>query len=224
MIVGALELILTPFILAMDLAFGALHWVTGSAGWSIILLSFATALLTQPLRAWAQVVENRVRLRKLKVDGKIAAETSGLKGEKKFRVIERIYKEDDYHPIHSIALGTPLFVMLPILLSALFLFSSNSLLEGVPFLFISDLSQPDGLFLGFNLLPVVMTGITLVDSRIRFGTDRSAFGRFLVIALVLFVLVYSFASAIVLFWTVSNLAAMLTYLIRHSNLWPLTSE
>jgi len=217
MILIGLELLLSPLIYAMDLAFGALRSVTGSAGWSIALLSMATTLLTQPLRAWAQVVEKRVSLRKLKVEEEIAATTVGLKGEPKFRAVERIYEAHGYHPIQGVALGAPLFVMLPFLLSALFLFSSNPSLENVPFLFIADLSQPDGLFAGLNILPAVMTGITLMDSRIRFGTDRSAFRRFLFIALVMLVLVYTFASGIVLYWTVSNLVAMLTYLIRRSH-------
>jgi len=217
MIVSGLEFLLSPLLFAMDLVFGALRSVTGSAGWSIALLSVFTALLTQPLRTWAQVIEKRVSLRKLAVDKQVASRTAGLKGEPKFRATECIYETHGYHPIQSIALGAPLFVMLPFLLSALILFSSNPSLKDVPFFFISDLSQPDGLLIGLNLLPIVMTGITLVDSRIRFETDASTFRRFIFIALIMFVLVYSFASGIVLYWTVSNLVAMLTFIARRSN-------
>lgn len=214
MILDALELILTPMIVPMDLVFGLFRSVIGSAGWSIVLLALVMTVLAHPVRAWAQAVETRVRLRMQTVDADIAATTVGMKGEKKFRAVERIYKAHGYHPIHSVALGTPLFIMLPILLSALFLFASNPDLAGVAFLFVSDLSLPDGLAWGLNLLPVIMTGITLVDSKIRFGNDRSALIRFLIIALVMFVLVYGFASAIVVFWTTSNLVSMISYLVR----------
>lgn len=214
MIVDGLKLILSPLILVMDLAYSALRSIIGSAGLSIVLLSIAVTILTYPLRAWALKVERRIYQRKLTVDEKIATATTGLKGEQKFRVTESIYMAHGYHPIQSIALGLPLFVMLPFLLSALFLFSSNASLTGVPFLFIPDLSEPDGQLAGINVMPVIMTAITLVDSRIRFGADCSALGRFLAIALVLFALVYSFASAIVLYWIVSNLIVLFTLLLR----------
>jgi len=215
MILDVLELTLTPLIVPMDLVFGLFRSLIRSAGWSIVLLALLMTVLAHPVRAWAQAVETRVRLRMQTVDADIAATTVGMKGEKKFRAIEKIYKAHSYHPIHSVALGTPLFIMLPILLSALFLFGSNSTLDGVAFLAVRDLSLPDGLAWGVNLLPVIMTGITLVDSAIRYRDDRNALIRFLIIALVMFVLVYGFASAIVVFWITCNLVSMISYLVRH---------
>jgi membrane protein insertase Oxa1/YidC/SpoIIIJ len=217
MIADVFALLLWPLTYIMDMAFGMFLSVTESVGLSIMLLSTAVALLTYPFRVWAQKVERRVRLRKLSVDERVIAATVGLKGEQKFRATENIYQSHGFHPIQSIALGMPLFVMLPFLLSALFLFSSNVSLEGVGFLFIPDLALPDGLLLGGNLLPVVMTLITLIDASIRFGSDRKALNRFLIIALLMFALVYSFASSIVLYWAVSNLMSMFTFLRRGSH-------
>ena len=216
MILDVLELLLTPVILVMEIIFGLFLSISGSASLSIILLSLMITIMAHPLRAWAQAVETRVHLRIKAVDTEIAASTVGLKGEPRFRAVEKVYQTHNYHPIYSVALGTPLIIMLPVLLSALFLFTSNPDLTGESFVFVSDLSQPDGLLWGLNLLPVIMTCITLVDSKIRFGNDRAALVRFLIIAVVMFVLVYGFASAIVVFWATSNLVAMLSHLLQRS--------
>jgi len=92
-------------------------------------------------------------------------------------------------------------VLLPILISAIILLGSHPILEGTPFLFVQDLSKPDGLIGPINLLPVIMTAITIIDAFIRFNTDRSSLIRFLVIAVVLFLLVYNLAAALVIYWT-----------------------
>ncbi len=216
MILSALETLLSPMIYLMGWGFQGLLALTGSAGLSVIMLSVLVTVLSYPLGMWAQKVELRNRERKEKVEAELAVAVQGLKGEKRFRATERVYESNGYHPISSIALGLPLFVMLPFLLSALFLFSGSPALVGAPFLFIPDLSQPDGVAGGLNLLPFIMTGITVIDAGIRFVGDRGAFIRFLFIAAVLFVLVYNFAAGIVLYWTASNLMAFLSFLWRRS--------
>jgi membrane protein insertase Oxa1/YidC/SpoIIIJ len=65
---------------------------------------------------------------------------------------------------------------------------------------------------------LIMTIITITDARIRFIEDPSAFYRFIIIAVVLFILVYNIASSIVLYWTTSNLIALILSLKRRSRL------
>lgn len=208
MIIEILETVLAPIIYVIGLGFSALFSVAGSAGLSIISLSVGVGFLSYPLGVWANKVERRFRERKQTVDVEVAAAVEGLKGEARFRATERVYEAHGYHPISTIILGLPFFVMLPFLLSALLLFSDHPALVGQPFLFIPDLSRPDGLFLGLNLLPFIMTGITLLDARVRFSGDRNAITQFVIIAVVLFVLVYNFAAGIVLYWTTSNLMSL----------------
>ena len=214
MILSVIKLILTPLILAMDFGFEFILMITGSVGWSIVLVALGVTTIAKPFRAWAQSVETKVHIRMGTVNAAVAETTRGMRGERKFREIEKIYKAHHYHPIHNIALGAQRFIMLPILLSAMFLFSSNPDFAGEPFLFINDLSQPDGFAWGLNLMPVIMTSITLVESKIRFGNDYGAIIKFLVIALIMFLLVYGFASAVVVFWTTTNLASMINCIVR----------
>ena len=216
MISSSLEILLSPLIAVMRLMFEGFLWVSGSAGWSIVMLSTVIAILTLPLRKYAQHLEVRVRKRKLLVDSEIVQVTAGLKGEDRFRAVERVYESHCYHPIQNVVTGASLFVMLPFLLSALYLFSAKSMLNGEDFLFIRDLSTQDRLAWGVNVLPVIMTAVTLIDARFRFVGDPRAFVQFLLIAIVMFALVYSFNAGIVLYWTVSNLAAMVIYVVGRS--------
>ncbi len=216
MISDIMQTILKPIIFVMQGMFNGLFWVTGSAGWSIVCLSAVIALATLPLRKSAQRLETRVRHRQASVDNEVKNATASLSGEEKFRATERIYEKHGYHPIQSLATGASFFVMLPFLLSALYLFSSNTALSGQSFLFISDLSTEDRIAWGVNVLPLLMTGVTVIDARIRFRSDRAAFVRFLFIAALMLALVYNFNAGIVLYWTISSLVAMLIYLVEQS--------
>jgi len=209
-----IEFGLSPIIWLMQQILNMLWNLTGSAGTAVVLLSCLVALISHPLRAWAARIEGHIRAKKQGIDEKIASKAAGLKGENRFRVIEALYEENKYHPIQNIALGLSFFIMLPFLLSALFLLGSSPKLVDIPYLFISDLSQPDQLLAGFNLLPCIMTGVTLIDAKIRFPNDINMFLRFCFIACVLFFLVYHLSSALVLYWTISNIISMMTYLVN----------
>lgn len=212
MIFDLLEFVLTPIIFLMAEGLNLINGATGSLGISIMLLSCFVTLVSFPLWKWGGGVERGIIEKKKKIDQSVKAKAAGKKGEERFRVVEDIYREYGYHPIQSAVLGLSFFVTLPFLLSALFLLVDNNNLSGVTFLLIEDLSEPDSILFGLNVLPMIMTGITLVDAKIRFSNDRGMFLRFSAIAIVLFGLVYFLPSALVLYWIVSNFVSMIVYL------------
>ena len=152
-------------------------------------------------------IESQIAARKKLADEQISREAQGLKGEARFRVTERVYTAQNYSPIMNVLSGLSFFVVLPFLIAALLLFNANTALSGVPFFLISDLMAPDRLLFGANLLPYIMSAVTIADAFFRFGTDRKAFFSFMIIAVVLLVIVYNLASALLLYWTTSNLMA-----------------
>lgn len=213
MILEALEKLHFPIIWVMDKILQLFWSLTGSAGTSIILLSCFIALVSYPLRRWASKIEARVRDKKHIVDELVSSRAKNLKGESRFRIIEEVYTENKFHPVQSIALGISFLVMLPFLLSALFLLSDNPDLVDVPYIIIPDLSKPDGLAAGLNILPLIMTTTTMLDAKIRFSKDKAMLYRFCVISIVLFILVYLLSSALILYWIVSNFISMVTYML-----------
>jgi YidC/Oxa1 family membrane protein insertase len=142
---------------------------------------------------------------------------SQLKGEKLFLATEKIYQKHGYHPIKSIGMGASFFVMLPVLISAIVLFTADGVLDGVGFLIIEDLSKPDALLGAINVLPIVMSAITVADARMRFKDDIKSQYRFYLIALVLLFLVYKLPAGLVIYWTGSNILSLLLFQLQASS-------
>ena len=207
MIWSFLELILSPVIWLMESILSVFVALTSSVGLSILLLSITMMLLVRPLRIRAQALERRITDKSKLVGDQVRALSKDLKGEKRFLETEKIFNAYGYHPIHSIGQGASFFVLLPVLLSAIVLFSGSAIVAGERFLAIDDLSEPDRLLGNINVLPILMTSITIADAHIRFRTDRTSQYKFYFIAFTLFFLVYNLPSSLVLYWTASNLFA-----------------
>lgn len=199
---------LAPIIYVMERTLLFFESITGSMGTSILLVSFTFALFLLPLRKIAESKEKAIAQKMQKTAKEVVLAKRTLKGEKLFNETERIYKQYNYHPIHSIGIGLGFFITLPILLAALVLFSNSPLIDNKPFLFVMDLSRPDNLLGPINILPILMSGITILDARIRYADDRSAQNRFYIVAAILFFLVYNLSSGLVLYWTASNMFSL----------------
>lgn len=212
------ELILSPVVWLMENILSLYVALTQSVGLSIVLLSFTMMLLVRPLRKRAQALEARITAKSKLVGDEVRALSEDLRGEKHFLETEKIYNAHGYHPIHSIGQGASFFVLLPILLSAIMLFSGTPIVAGESFLLVGDLSETDRLFGTINVLPFLMTGITVADARIRFRNDRMTQYKFYGIAFVLFFLVYNMPSALILYWTASNLFAFANICLSINNL------
>jgi membrane protein insertase Oxa1/YidC/SpoIIIJ len=68
--------------------------------------------------------------------------------------------------------------------------------------------MPDHLLGPVNVLPLLMSAITVVDAKLRFKEDKSSQYRFFFIAFILLTLVYNLPAGLVLYWTGSNLVSL----------------
>ena len=200
-----LETILSPIVWVMQSVLMFYYSIFSSMGISILLLSFTFAFLLLPFSKMAQQTEKRVSSKMQVVNEHVQALKGKLKGEKLFLETEKIYKKHGYHPIQCVGMCTSFLVMLPILISAIFLLTGDGVVSAKSFLFIDDLSKPDGLLGPINVLPFLMSTVTLVDAKMRFRDDKQSQHRFFFISIVLLVLVYNLASGLVLYWTGSNI-------------------
>jgi len=203
-----LTFILTPVIWVMKFVLEFYMGFVQSPGLAVILLALTFTLISWPLQRIGKRYEDTIREKISKIDSELEPYKAKLKGEDLFNETEKIYQKHNYHPIKSIGLSMSFVIVLPILISAVILLSTYSMLEGQNFLFISDLSKPDGLLGSINILPFLMTGITVFDAFNRFRNDKKSRNRFLVIATVLFVLVYALPSALVIYWTTNVLVSL----------------
>lgn len=212
------ELVLSPIVWLMLTILELYISIIGSTGISILLLSFTFSLLALPIRRKAERLEKRIDAKIDAVNKEVRILKKDLKGDKLFFATEEVYKNHSYHPIQSVGRGASFLVMLPILISAIILLSTEGLLEGESFLVIRDLSKPDQLLHSVHLLPLIMAAITIVDARLRFKDDKSAQYRFYAVAALLLVLVYSLPSGLVLYWTGSNIVSLVLFKLNSTEL------
>jgi membrane protein insertase Oxa1/YidC/SpoIIIJ len=209
-----LETVLSPIVWLMEWILNFYIFLFSSAGVSILLLSFTFSLLLLPLQRVAQRMERRISAKMKSVGSEVEVLKGELKGEDLFLATEQIYERNGYHPIHSVGLGASFFVMLPVLISAILLFTGSETIANESFLLIGDLSKPDGLLGPVNVLPLLMSAITIIDAKQRFKDDRKSQYRFFFIAALLLIIVYNLAAGLVLYWTGSNIMSLVLSRIK----------
>jgi len=215
-----LETLLFPLIYVLEVFLEFFNSYTGSYGIAIILLSVFVAILTYPLAIYGQRLEVRDKKLHEVMAPKILHAKQNFKGEQQFNEIEKIYKEHNYHPIKSVKSAAGFVLQLPFLLSCLLLLWDYPPMAGQDFLFLDDLSQPDELFfvagIGVNIMPLVMTAITLWETSIKPEMTPEGRINFTIITLVILALIYTLPSAVVLYWTTSNVISLARTVARKS--------
>jgi YidC/Oxa1 family membrane protein insertase len=213
-----LEFVLSPIIWLMRQVLELAHGLTGSYGLAIVLLSLAVTLATYPLALISRRAEEKEKALQDAMKPGLDEAKAKYKGEQRFNAIEKVYKAHNYHPIKALRSLGGLALQLPFLIAALLLLVDYAPLAGVPFLVIADLARPDGLIglgeLSVNLLPLLMVAVSLLDAWANPLMGREAVGRFVILALGLFILVYALPAAVVLYWTSNNVWALARTLMR----------
>ena len=213
-----LETILSPLIYVLEVVLEFFQGLSGSYGLAIILLSVFVAIITYPLAIRAQKIELKDKLQHQAMAPKLHYAKSNFKGERQFNEIEKIYKKHNYHPIKSVKSAAGFVLQLPFLLSCLFLLWDYQPLAGRSFLFLADLSQPDGIFLvgstAINILPLVMVAITLCETAIKPELTLMGRVKFSIITMVILAMIYSLPSGVVLYWTSTNTISLARTFLR----------
>jgi len=115
-------------------------------------------------------------------------------------------------------------VVIPVFIGAFDMLAENIHLLNTAFLWIDDLSHPDSLFVlpfrlpffgaDFNLLPFLMTTLSFIASALHKPLALNAELRrkqvinMILLAVVFFVLFYTFPAGMVLYWTTNNLISV----------------
>ncbi len=121
-----------------------------------------------------------------------------------------LYKAEKVNPMSSCL---PMLVQIPVFIALFNVLRSAVELRYASFLWISDLSEPEGLFAaylpfgGLNILPILMAVSTGLQSAFTPTSGDKAQQRMMTVFMPVMMLVmfYSFPSALSLYWFVSNL-------------------
>ena len=127
-----------------------------------------------------------------------------------------LYKE---HKVNPMAGCLPMLVQIPVFIALFTVLQSAIELRFAGFLWIKDLSEPEGLFAeamrnwplvkSLNILPLIMTAMTIWQQKLTPAVgDPQQQKIMMFMPVFMLFLFYSMASALVLYWTVSQILAI----------------
>jgi len=182
---------------------------SGSHGLSLLLLSVFFNLLLIPTYHWAERLQGKERDIQNRMRPKIDEFRSAFKRQELHMMLGQLYKLHGYHPVYALRTLAPLAIQAPFFIAAFGLLSHYPSFEGASFLFLQDLSKPDGLLGGVSLLPLLMTAINLFALELYARQlSRSEWTQGVIVALIFLILLYASPSALVLYWTFNNILSV----------------
>lgn len=207
------KLITKPFELFIGTIFLWLLSTFNNHGVALILLSLVVNILLLPFYNFAEKIQKKERLVQQQMKPKLEEFKSVYEGYELHLYTKNVYRLNDYHPIYALRGLVSLLIQFPFFMGAYAFLSSYAGFQGVSFLFISNLAQPDGLLsigdITINLLPFLMTGINLLSGYV-YATDMSRSEKItiVVVALVFLFLLYGAPSSLLIYWTFNNIFSL----------------
>ena len=213
-----LGLNLRPLTYILDIMLNGLYNITKNYAWAIILFTLLFKIITYPLNHASYKSMRRMQL----VNPKIERIREQYKDnpEKLNAEIMAIYKKEKINPLGGCL---PMLLPFPLLIAFFYLMQSMVELRNTPFLWITDLSSPDKLFvfpagipilggLNFNLFPILMAITSYLSMKLQPSSSAGASGSAAtqmkmmstIFPLMMLVLFYNFASGLALYWTAQN--------------------
>ena len=177
-----------------------------SYGYSIIGLSVAISTLILPLYMLAEKQQQAEREKQGQMKRMKDNIKSVFKGSKRYMMLSTLYRQHNYHPIYALRSSFGLLIQIPFFIAAWHFLANLEMLKGQKFKFVGDLSTPDGILWGINLLPILMTLINVVSGFI-YTKELEIKDKIQVhgIAALFLILLYNSPSALVLYWTCNNI-------------------
>lgn len=201
-----------------------LQWlatVTGNWGVAIILVAALVRLVTYPFARRALREQNRFNEAQQQLKPALREIKQNYKGGEQSERIIALYKKHNISPAAGIKPLLIVLLQLPIFIALFQILEQAPALRGADFLWIGDLSQPDSLvslgvqlpwFGGYlNILPLVMAATIMLAAVTAPGEARGdpAYKKRLWIsgamAVVFFIIFYTFPAGLVLYWIMANL-------------------
>lgn len=217
---GWFSFISEPFAKFLFFLMRWFYYITGSWGFSIILLTVALRIMLYPLNAWS--LKSTAKMQQIAPEVKAIQERHKKDPQKAQLEIVNLYRERGVNPLSGCL---PLLIQMPFLIGMFDLLKSTFELRGASFVpgWINDLSAPDVLFtwkypiffIGneFHLLPFLLGGVMFLQQRMMSPANASdmseqqrqqrAMGS--IMTIVFTVMFYNFPSGLNIYWLSSML-------------------
>jgi YidC/Oxa1 family membrane protein insertase len=206
------------FARALLLAMDTLHGMGLSYAWAIILITIIIKLLFWPLtnastKSMKRMAEFQPQMKEIQAKYKEDP-------QKMNRKTMEFMKENKVNPLGGCL---PMLLQLPVFLGFFTMLRSAVELRGAQFLWVTDLAAPDTIAyvagLPINILPLFMGATMLWQSSLSPpapGMDPAQQKVMKYLPMIFMFILYNFAAALTLYWTVQNLLTVLQTKITKS--------
>jgi YidC/Oxa1 family membrane protein insertase len=197
------------FSKALLLSMNGLHAIGFSYGLAIIGITFIIKLLFWPLTQ----ISTRSMKRMQALQPKMKEIQTKYKDDPK-KMNQKMMEFMKENKVNPAAGCLPILIQIPVFIGFYKMLLSAIELRGASFLWVSDLSQPDTLFVipgigfPFNPLPLIMGATQFWQMRLTPpspGMDPVQQKMFQYMPIIFIFILYNFSSGLTLYWTVQNL-------------------
>jgi YidC/Oxa1 family membrane protein insertase len=184
--------------------------ITNNYGISIILLSITINIIILPLYYLAEKLKNDNQ----KILDRLQPRIDDLKRNYNKRIlhfyIQALYKTNNYHPINNIKASLGLLLQIPFFIAAFHFIGNYEAFNNISFGLINNLSNPDRLLFGLNILPFLMSAINLISIYLcGQSMSKSEKYQLLGMSFIFLVFLYFESSALLLYWSMNNLFSLI---------------
>jgi YidC/Oxa1 family membrane protein insertase len=215
----------TFFAKALLICMNWLHDVTKLGyGWIVVLITIILRGLFWPLTA--------ASTRSMKKMQALAPEIKALQAKYKDDMQKFTQKQWELYRKHKVSPMSgclPMMIQMPVFFGFFTMLRSAIELRGAHFLWVSDLSKPDTLFMipglnfPFNLLPLLMVGVMVWQAHLQPpspGMDPTQAKMMRYLPLIFLVFLYNYSSGMALYMTMSTLMSVIQTKVTRMNQSP----
>ena len=214
--------VLTRWVEAL---FKTIQTITGlSWGWALVLFALIMKVLMFPFSLLTKVLQKQADVHKKALEPVFAEIKNNFKGELAHKKTMAAYKARGITPYYILKPLLVTLLSIPVLIAVFNMLGEVDVFENTPFLWAESLAYPDSLaklpaivpLLGdeLNLMPFFMAGVTIISALLLKNPDASTLmlkaqrRNLYLMTIVFFVLFYPFPVAMVLYWTLYNVAQL----------------
>ena len=184
-----------------------IYEVIPSYGIAIIIVTFVMRVLFWPLTH--KSTDSMKRMQAIQPLVTKIREKHKDNPKKMNQEVMALYRE---HKVNPMASCLPMVAQIPVFIALFIVLRSAVELRFAEFLWIADLSEPEGLLAGkipligaLNILPLLMTATTLLQQKMTpTGGDPQQQKIMMFMPVIFLFLFYNMAAALVLYWTISQ--------------------
>jgi len=201
--------ILAPIEYLLLFVFSTSYKLIHNYGLSLMVMSLVITVGTYPLYHLADIWKKKEDDVQLLMADDIKKIKRAYDGQKRFYLMQTTYRLYNYKSWYAFRTSLGLLIQIPFFFAAYNVLSKYEGYAGHSFLFINDLSQPDALFFGVNVLPIIMTLVNLISSVVYSRSFKIKDNlQLIILAAVFLVFLYNSPAALLIYWTCNNLLSL----------------